>query len=137
MSKLPSQLRAYAKAFRAEAVYQHLPDCLEQSADEIECLRAEVERLKAAAVPEGWKLVPVVPKDEMVAAAIGLVDEYAAMNSAEAVYKVMIAAAPQPPTASVQACRPEDRAILKTDAGREMVAAAVAAMEKPAERTEC
>lgn len=37
-----------------------------------------------------------------------------------------------PEPIAVQACRPEDRAMLQTDAGREMVAAAVVAMEKPA-----
>lgn len=55
-------------------------------------------RLKAAAVPEGWKLVPVELTEEMFAAA----NEHLHVNAKGRIYAAwdgMLAAAPQPPTA--------------------------------------
>lgn len=61
-------------------------------------LRAEVERLKAAAVPEGWKLVPVEPTPEIIRAA-GKTHCLPTDGWEIRIYQSMLAAAPQPPTA--------------------------------------
>lgn len=60
--------------------------------NEIARLRAEVERLRA--VPEGWKLVPVVLTDEMEEVAARISD--GPLVSFHEHWHAMLAAAPEP-----------------------------------------
>lgn len=64
-------------------------------------LRAEVERLKAEVVPEGWKPVPIKPTGDMCFA--GCEVSTSPTIPAE-VYLAMLTAAPQPPTAMCPVC---------------------------------
>ncbi|MGP2520503.1 hypothetical protein ACTUSX_11520 [Pantoea ananatis] len=67
---------------------------------DLDRLQAEVQRLNAAAqpvsdgykVPEGWKLVPVVPTDKMINAALGI-----GGFTIRSTYTSMISAAPASP----------------------------------------
>lgn len=74
-------------------------------------LRAELQALKGGAVPEGYALVPVEPTPEMLQAGAdeplaGEADEDAPEDY-RAVYKAMLAAAPQPAEKARQAERQE------------------------------
>ena len=61
--------------------------------------KAEAQQV---AVPQGWKLVPVEPTDDMCEAAwnsdgVDYVGEYQRIHRADLAYAAMLAAAPQPP----------------------------------------
>lgn len=107
---------------------------------------AEIQAtLPVAEVPAGWRLVPVEPTQEMLAAYQRCDDwlksdeghGYAVCSAydnarGEPYWKVMVAAAPETPAApvQVQACRPEDRAMLATPEGQELLRCVVAAMRE-------
>lgn len=65
----------------------------EQNAARVLSLMDEIERLRAAAVPEGWKLVPVEPTPEMVDAALTV----ALPGALRAAWTRMLTAAPPAP----------------------------------------
>lgn len=77
---------------------------MDDPAAEIAALRAEVERLKAAAVPAGWKIVPVEPTPKMLkegamAKHSGACDDgydIVGWHVAMPCYRAMLAAAPAP-----------------------------------------
>lgn len=52
---------------------------------------------RAQVVPQGWKLVPVVPTEEMLDAIDLLCDDLEAFEDSQAFWNYLIAAAPQPP----------------------------------------
>jgi hypothetical protein len=65
---------------------------LETALAEIKVLQAQLAAAQQPSVPEGWKLVPVVPTSEMTA----FENTGVHWNLAERIYNAVLAAAPQP-----------------------------------------
>lgn len=81
------------------------PEIARAAADEITRLRAALS--ERAAVPHGWRLVPVEPTPEMVEAAFDALPLYPLEGKIRTHYRAMLAAAPSPPAGEAPTTTPE------------------------------
>ena len=71
---------------------------IEKSIDSIRDALEQPDARPPVMAPEGWKLVPVEPTDEMVEAGDHEIEKWGVDASSSGAFRAMLAAAPQPQT---------------------------------------